>query len=207
MKGETMKSISIRSKSLVAALAIASLAMILTSCSSTVPTDTPGVERMGRYVLKQYGPELWTVLGYRFANSQIGDEWMILEVGLSSPNGQSAKVTRDDVFLRAPDGTRVRLATQSEFNEVYGSLRPVISKANVNRDPLDYFPPSREECFVQFFVEPGGGVSFDEVTVSDRRGCFGRLFFNVKGGIQAGRWVLGIDQKESEIRIPFELGE
>ncbi|MEJ2582282.1 MAG: hypothetical protein P8127_11730, partial [Acidobacteriota bacterium] len=151
-----MKLKSIRSKSLAAAVAIASLAMVFTGCSSTVPTDTPGVERMGRYVLKQYGPELWTLLGYRFANSQIGDEWMILEVGLSSPNGQSAKVTRDDVFLRAPDGTRVRLATQREFNEAYGSLRPVISRASVDRDPLYYFPPSRRECAVQFFVAPGG---------------------------------------------------
>jgi hypothetical protein len=50
-------------------------------------------------------------------------------------------------------------------------------------------------------------VSFDEVTVNDRRGCFGRLYFSVPGGIQPGRWVLGIDQPESEIRIPFELGE
>jgi hypothetical protein len=158
-------------------------------------------------VLKQFGPELWTVLGYRFANTQISDEWMILEVGLSSPNGQTAKVTRGDVFLRAPDGTRVPLPTQTAFNEAYGSLRPVIAKAGVDRDPLDYFPPSRIECAIQFFVTPGAGVSFDEVTVSDRRGCFGRLYFSVPGGIQPGRWVLGIDQPESEIRIPFELGE
>ncbi len=26
---------------------------------------------MGQYILKQFGPELWTVLGYRFANSQM----------------------------------------------------------------------------------------------------------------------------------------
>jgi hypothetical protein len=147
------------------------------------------------------------VLGYRFANSQIGDEWMILEVGLSSPNGQTATVEREDVFLRTPDGTRLPVPTQKAFNEAYGSLRPVISKANVDRDPLDYFPPSRIECAIQFFVTPGGGVSFDEVTVSDRRGCFGRFFFAVPGGIQQGRWVLGIDQPESEIRIPFDLGE
>ncbi len=42
---------------------------------------------MGQYILKQFGPELWTVLGYRFANSQMAEEWMILEVGLSSPSG------------------------------------------------------------------------------------------------------------------------
>ncbi len=162
---------------------------------------------MGQYVLKQFGPELWTVLGYRFANSQLGDEWMILEIGLSSPNGQSAKVAREDIFLLSPSGNRIPLATQRRFNEVWGSLRSTIEKANVNRDPLEYFPPSRIECAIQFFVTPGQGVSFDEVTLNDRRGCFGRLFIDVPGGIQAGRWILGIDLEESEIRIPFDLGE
>jgi hypothetical protein len=60
---------------------------------------------------------------------------------------------------------------------------------------------------VQFYVTPGGGVSFDEVTVSDKRGCYGRLYFKVPGGIQSGRWTFGVDLEESEIRIPFELGE
>jgi hypothetical protein len=193
--------------SVLAAAILTVTMMTLAGCTSATPTDTPGVERMGQYVLRQYGPELWTVLGYRFANSQIGDEWMILEVGLTSPIGQTATVKRENVFLRAPNGTRVPLPTQSEFNEAYGALRPVISKANVNRDPLDYFPASREECAMKFFVAPGGGVSFDEVTVSDRRGCYGRLFFQIPGGIQEGRWVFGIDQPESEIRIPFDLGK
>lgn len=200
-----MKSTSL--KSVFAAIALAGVAFTIVSCSSATPTDTPGVERLGEYVLKQFGPELWAVLGYRFANSQISDEWMILEVGLSSPNGQTARVLRENIFLRTPDGTNVPLATQEEFNAAYGSLRSVIAKADVNRDPLDYFPPSRVQCPIQFFVAPGQGVVFNEVTLSDRRGCYGRLYFDVSGGIQPGRWVFGIDLPESEIRIPFDLGE
>jgi hypothetical protein len=205
MKGDRMKTTF--SRIVVVIVAVAGVAVTLTGCSTATPTDTPGVDRMGQYVLKQFGPELWTVLGYRFANSQLGDEWMILEVGLSSPNGQSAKVTREDIFLLSPSGNRIPLATQRQFNEAWGALRPVIQRANVDRDPLEYFPPSRIECAIQFFVAPGQGVSFDEVTLNDRRGCFGRLFIQVPGGIQAGRWTLGIDLEESEIRIPFELGE
>jgi hypothetical protein len=176
-------------------------------CSSATPTDTPGVDRVGQYILRQFGPELWTVLSYKFANTQIGEEWMILEVGLSAPSGQAATVTRENVFLRTPGGDRIALPSQSQFNEAYGSLRSTIAKANVNRDPLDYFPPDREECAMQFYVTPGGGVSFDEVTVNQYRGCFGRLYINVPGGIQPGRWTFAIDLPESEIRIPFELGE
>ena len=205
MKGEAMKSKKLTS--IIVALGVAGVAVTLVGCSSATPTDTPGVDRMGQYVLRQFGPELWTVLGYRFANSQIGDEWMILEVGLSSPDGQVATVRREDVFLRAPGGQRLSVPSQKEFGEAYGSLRPVISKANIDRDPLEYFPPSRRECSIQFFVEPGQGVSFDEVSLNHQRGCFGRFFFYVPGGIQQGRWVFAIDQPESEIRIPFELGE
>jgi hypothetical protein len=191
----------------VALIGVVAVAGGMVACSTGTPTSTPGVERLGQFILKQFGPELWTVLGYRFANSQMAEEWMILEVGFSSPSGQNAKVERKNVFLRSPAGDKIPLPSQREFNEAYGSLRPVIAKADVDRDPLDYFPPSRIECDVQFFVTPGGGVSFDEVTVNDQRGCYGRLFFNVPGGIQAGRWTFGVDLPESEIRIPFELGE
>lgn len=193
--------------SIITVLALVGVAVTLVSCSSATPTDTPGVERMGRSILRQNGPELLTVLGYRFANSQMGDEWMILEVALSSPGGQTAKVTRENVFLSTPNGNRLPLPTQKEFNEAYGSLRSTIARADIDRDPLNYFPPDREPCDMRFFVTPGVGVSFDEVVMNERRACFGRLFFNVPGGIQEGRWVFGIDLPESEIRIPFELGE
>ena len=195
------------SKTLVASMIVVGVVSTLTGCSSATPTDTPGVDRAGKFILKQFGPELWTVLAYRFANSQLGDEWMILEVGFSSPNGINAKVTRDDIFLTTPAGNRIQLATQAAFTQAYGGLRSTISRANVDRDPLDYFPANRIECPIQFFVTPGGGVSFDEVTLNEQRGCYGRLYFQVPGGIQAGRWVFGVDQPESEIRIPFELGE
>jgi hypothetical protein len=55
------------------------------------------------------------------------------------------------------------------------------------------------------YVAPGEGVAFDEVTVNDRRGCQGKVMFNIPGGIQPGRWTLGIDFEESQIRIPFTL--
>jgi hypothetical protein len=201
-KGE----LPMKSKPIILIVAVAVIAVTI-GCSSATPTDTPGVDRMGQYILRQYGPELWTVLAYKFANSQIGEEWMILEVGLTSPAGQVATVTREDVFLRTPGGDRISLPSQKQFNKAFGSLQSTISRANVNRDPLDYFPPDREECALQFFVTPGGGVSFDEVAVNQFRGCFGRLYINVPGGIQPGRWTFAIDQPESEIRIPFELGE
>ena len=110
------------------------------------------------------------------------------------------------MFLRTPDGSQIPAPSQKEFNEAYSGLRANISQANVAREPMDYFPPNRVDCAIQFYVAPGEGVAFDQVTVNDRRACQGKLFFNIPGGIQPGRWVLGIDLEETDIRIPFQLG-
>jgi hypothetical protein len=177
----------------------------VTGCSTALPTDDPGVVRLGEYIVRTTGPEVDAVLGYRFASASIGDEWLILEVALTSPNGQSANITRDNVFVRTPSGQKIPMATQREFNEAYGGLRATLQKAAVARDPMDYFNASRRDCRLGFFTTPNGGVSFDELTLNDRRGCQGQLYFRVPGGIQPGRYVLGIDLEESEVRIPFTL--
>jgi len=187
----------------LAAALLATLA--LAGCSTSSPTDTPGVERLGEYILRQPGPELDLVLGYRFASSNVADDWLILEVAMSTPQGETTKVQREDVFVRTPAGDTIPMASQSEFGSEYRDMRATLKKADVARDPMGYFPPSRLPCRTQFFTVPGEGVSFDELTVNDRRVCEGRLFFKVPGGVQTGRWTFGIDLEESDIRIPFQI--
>jgi hypothetical protein len=48
-------------------------------------------------------------------------------------------------------------------------------------------------------------VVFDQVSVNYQRVCQGRLFFKVPGGVQPGRYVLGVDLEETAVRIPFTL--
>jgi hypothetical protein len=186
---------------------VASLACVLlvVGCTSAVPTETPGVDRHGEFILREQATDVWVVLGYKFASMSLGNEWMILELALTSPTGETAKIERENIFLRTPDGSQIPAPTQKVFNEAYGGLRATITQANVAREPMDYYPPNRQDCSIQFYVAPGEGVAFDEVSVSDRRACQGKLFFNIPGGIQPGRYVLGIDLEESEIRIPFVL--
>ena len=186
-------------------LAVLLLVGVLAGCTSTVPTDTPGVDQLGRYMLRQTGPELDTVLGVRYATLNPGVEWLILELAFSSPNRASGDIKRSDVFVRTPAGDRIPLATQKEFGSEYPSLRSAIHKASVARDPMDYFPPNRQECGLDFFAAPGSGVVFDELSLNDRRVCQGRMYFKVPGGVQPGRWVFGIDLEESTVRIPFTL--
>jgi hypothetical protein len=203
MKGDIMVSFDFKKTAALGLIAVAALA--LAACSTAQPTDDPGVERMGRYILMSKGPEAEVAVGYRNAENSLGSEWLLLEMAMTSPTGQTARVERKNVWVRTPAGVTVPLATQKEFNEDYSSLRPFISKANVARDPMDYWPPRKTQCSIQFFVAPGEGVAFDEVTLNDYRACEGRFMFKIPGAVQAGRYVLGIDFPESEIRIPFTL--
>ncbi len=187
------------------AIPASALVVLLAACSSAVPTDTPGVEQLGEYVLRHTGPELETVIGYRYSAQNPGSEWLIVELALSSPPGKMAKVERGSISVRTPDGNTVKLASQQEFAEAYGELRSVIRAEEIARDPMDYFPPSRQPCGLDLFQAPGEGVVFDQVTVNDQRACAGKLFFRVPGGVQKGRWVLAVDLPESDIRIPFKI--
>jgi len=183
------------------------LMVVITACSSAVPTETPGVERLGKFVLRENVTTAEVVLGYKYADNAIGREWLILELALTSPGGKSAKFERENIWVRTPAGVQVPAASQKAFGEAYGTLRSQISQADVMRDPMDYFPPNRIACSIDFFVPPGAGVSYDQVSVNDNRECQGKLYFYIPGGIQSGRYVLGMDLTEDEIRIPFVLGE
>ena len=202
MKGDEMNPIRLLK---TAALAVGLAAIALTGCSSAQPTADPGVDRLGRYLLMNKGPEAEVLIGYRHAERNLGTEWLMIEVAVTSPPGQSATIKRENVSVRTPAGATVPLATQREFNQAYAGLQGFLRAASVARDPMDYWPPRKEDCPIQFFVSPGGGVAFDEVTVNDFRACQGRFFFSIPGGVQPGRYVLTIDLEESEVRIPFTL--
>ena len=135
---------------------IVALAGGVTACkSAATPTDTPGVERLGEYILRNSTSDVEVVMAYRHAAKNLAEEWLLLEVALSAPTGETASLEREKIFVRTPDGTRVPLATQEEFGEAYNGLRARLRRADIQRDPMDYFPPSRRPCGLELFAEPG----------------------------------------------------
>jgi hypothetical protein len=186
-------------------ITVVALAGAGTGCSSATPTDTPGVDQLGQYLLRFKAPDVETVVGFRHAAGNLSSEWLLLELAVSSPTGGQATIKRDQVWIRTPAGDKIPLASQEEFGKAYAGLRPFLSQADVARDPMDYFPPSRSECALDFFAAPGSRVVFDQVSVNYQRVCQGRLFFKIPGGVQPGRYVLGMDLEETTIRIPFTL--
>jgi len=178
--------------------------LALVGCSSAVPTETPGVERLGQSVLRYTGPEIEAVIGYRFAAANLGMEWLILDCAVTGASGTPVEIKRDRVFVLTPRGETVRLATQEEFGGEYRTLQPVLVRESIAADPLDYWV-GRPEFDARFFTAPGQGVTFDSVTVENRRVASTKLFFFMPAGVQAGTYVLGIDLEESRVRIPFKL--
>ena len=176
-------------------------------CSSTTKTEDPGIDRVGKYVVMNKGSQSEVAVGYRYAQQSLGSEWLVLEVAATSPPKQTAVMRREKISVTTPGGESVLLATQREFNEAYGTLQSMLSAADVVRDPMDYWPPRKSMCAIRFFVEPGTGVSFDEVTVNDFRSCQGRFLFNIPGGVQAGRYVLTMDLDKSKVEIPVTFTE
>ncbi len=203
MKGDEMYSIDGKKIPILGLLVVALISLV--GCSSAEPTDDPGVDRMGKYMLMNNGTEAETLIGYRYAQQNLGSEWLVLEAAMTSPPNQTATIKRENVSVTTPTGETIPLATQKDVNESWGVVMPIVNAADVVRDPMNYWQPRKKTFLMRFYVAPGDGVAFDEFSVNDFRVCEGRFLFEIPGGVQAGRYVLTIDLEESEVIIPITL--
>ncbi len=153
--------------------------------------------------------EGYVIVGYSVANASVGQEWMLLEVGLTTQPKVTATLTRKDFVLITPDGETVPLATSQEFNAAGGKLRSLNARANIQRQSINYFPAwAKDPCAMRFFPESPGGtrvLSRDEVNLDSRRACVGRLYFHLPEGITYGQYVLQVTFPNSVIKVPFRI--
>jgi len=175
----------------------------------TVAIPNPGVPQImtleDRFVRISYNNEGYVTMGYRLANGLQGKDWIRLEVGLALREGvQAFKLPRTSVSLTTPTGD-VPLPTQTEYSQA--DLRGLDQQAKVINDAINYFPPNiRGVCRIGFFSELGSGTSsFNEVELSDNRGCVGVLYFKIPGGLKLGQHFLNVQFKNSKVRVPFRI--
>ena len=131
---------------------------------------------------------------------------MMIEMGTTVRGGVPAyKLTRDKIELTLPDGKNVPLLSMEEYRKV--NLTAIETRAKVQRDSINYFPPeAHEACRIGFFAQPNSpAMSWSEVELSSRRGCLGRLFFKIPGGIKHGQYFLNVRFEKSLIRVPFRI--
>ena len=176
----------------------------------SVKIPEPGVPEVmtleGNFVRAAYNNEGYVILGYQASNRSLGEEWMLLEVGMTVMDGVSDyTLKRDALSLETPDGKTHPLATVIEHRE--GNTRALQQRAKVQRDSINYFPPTASRaCRIGFFAElDSRAMPFDEVELSDDRACLGQLFFHVPGGIAYGQHWLNVKFEKSLIRVPFRI--
>jgi len=196
--------------SFVVAIGVALTPAIRAQEKPQVQIPNPGVPQVmtleGKFVRAAYNNEAYVILGYQVANRSIGDEWMMIDLGTTVlDNTPAYKLTRDKVSLSLPDGKEIGLASVEDYRKA--NLRALESRARVQRDSINYFPPQASQaCRIGFFAELGGpALPWDVVELSNRRACVGRLFFQVPGGIKHGQYFLNVKFEKSVLRVPLRI--
>ena len=170
----------------------------------------PGVPQImtmeGKFVRAAYNNEGYVILGYQAANRSIGEEWMLLEVGMTLL-GRTPDYTlkRDALSLETPDGKTLPLPSIDEHRQ--GNTQALQNRAKVQRDSINYFPPSANRaCAMTFFPDlTSRALPRDDVELSSTRACLGRLYFRVPGGITYGQHWLNVKFEKSLVRVPFRI--
>jgi hypothetical protein len=160
----------------------------------------------GKFVRAAYNNEGYAILGYQLANRSIGEPWMLLEFGTTLRDGvPNYTLTREHLSLETPDGKTIPLASVEEHRKA--NLAALEAREKVQRDSINYFPPSASQaCRIGFFSELSSPTrAWDQVELSYTRGCVGRLFFNIPGGIAYGQHWLNVKFEKSLVRVPFRI--
>jgi hypothetical protein len=170
----------------------------------------PGVPQImtmeGRFVRAAYNNEGYAILGYRVANLSVGEKWMLLEIGLTLRDGvPDYTLTRDALSLETPDGQTIPMASNQEFRAA--SLAALEKRAEVQHDPINYFPPrATMACRIGFFADlHDSAPAYDQVVLNSQRACMGRIFFQLPAGIARGQHWLNVKLAQSLVRVPFRI--
>ncbi len=176
----------------------------------TVQIPQPGVPEImtmeAKFVRAAYNNEAYVIMGYQASNRSVGEEWMLLEVGMTvMDKTPDYKLNRDAISLETPDGKTLPLPSIMEHRE--GNTQAIQQRAKVQRDSINYFPPmASRACALLFFPDlTSRALPQDWTELSNTRACVGRLFFKIPGGIAYGQHWLNVKFENSLLRVPFRI--
>jgi hypothetical protein len=206
----TMRSVS----TVLAAVSLAALASVPASSQQQQPSvqiPQPGVPQImtleGKFVRVAYNNEGYVILGYQIANRTVGDEWIMLDVGLTlMERTPDYRLKREAISLDTPDGT-LPLPSIEEYRQNESKVQALQQRLRVQRDSIDYFPPwTNGANRLGFFADLGSrALPWNEAEVTKDRACLGQLYFHVPGGTKYGQYWLNVKFAQSVVRVPFRL--
>ena len=198
----------------VAAMGLAALGSVYVSGQDQKPkvkipeAGVPQVMTMeGKFVRAAYNNEGYVILGYQIANRTVGEDWVMLDVGLTLMEKEpDFTLKRDAITLDTPDG-QVPLPSIEEYRKNEAKLNPLQQRLKVQRDSINYFPPWNTGVNrLGFFADLGSrAMPWDQAEVTSSRACMGQLYFHVPGGTKYGQYWLNVKYPKGVIRVPFRL--
>jgi hypothetical protein len=175
-----------------------------------IKVPEPGVPQImtikGRYIRAAYNGEGYAIIGYKTANNSVGEEWMLLDVGITLREGvPSFTLKREGLSIETPDGKTIPLASNTDYRKA--NLKALEQRAKIARDNINYFPPqTRDPYRLGFFADlDQRAAAWDQVELSVQRAAVGQIFFHVPGGIKHGQYWLNVKLKDSVVRVPFRI--
>jgi hypothetical protein len=202
-----MRSVSIG----LAAVSLAALASVHASSQQQPAIPQPGVPQImtleANFVRVAYNNEGYVILGYQIANRTIGDEWIMLDVGLTlMERVPDYRLKREAITLDTPDGA-LPLPSIEEYRQNESKVQGLQNRLKVQRDSINYFPPwTRGVNRLGFFADLGSrAMPWNEAEVTNSRACLGQLYFHVPGGTKYGQYWLNVKFAQSVVRVPFRL--
>jgi hypothetical protein len=176
-----------------------------------VKIPEPGVPQImtlqAKFVRVAYNNEGYVILGYQIANRTIGEDWIMLDVGLTLMKGvPNYTLKREALSLDTPDGT-LPLPSIAEYRQNEAKLQPLQQRMKVQRDSIDYFPPwTHGANRLGFFSDLGSrAMPWDQAEVTNSRACLGQLYFHIPGGTKYGQYWLNVKFAQTTVRVPFRL--
>jgi len=198
----------------VAAMGLAALGSAYVSGQDEKPkvkipeAGVPQIMTMeGKFVRAAYNNEGYVILGYQIANRTVGEEWVMLDVGLTLMEKEpDFTLKRDAITLDTPDG-QVPLPSIEEYRQNEVKVNPLQQRLKVQRDSINYFPPWNTGVNrLGFFSDLGSrAMPWDQTEVTNSRACVGQLYFHVPGGTKYGQYWLNVKYPKGVIRVPFRL--
>ncbi len=175
-----------------------------------VALPQPGVPEIytieGTFVRAAYNNEGYVILGYETSNRSVGEDWMLLDVGMTMmARMPDYTLRREAVSLSTPDGATLPLPSIDEHRQA--NTAALQNRARAQRDSINYFPPgATRACGIVFFPDlTSRELPRDDIELSPTRACLGRLFFKIPGGITHGQYFLNVTFEKSVVRVPFRI--
>ena len=196
-------------KTAVVTIIIIAAATLIAGCSSSSSTKgnatEPRVDKPGKTISRYSDSLVEVIVDYKFANGNLGDDWLILNVAVTSWESKAVEVRRGHVLVRTPDGRKIPLPPYPDFIAAYPEIQSAARRAALASDPIDFTQAGRRTCDLRFQPLPGTDTALESVYVNMRKICQSLLYFPVQGGVQPGNWEFIIEFEEFDARVPFEI--